>query len=139
MREFETNSERFVRVRNKLGLTQPALAKLIGCAGNYVYLIEAGKKEPSEKLVSKLDQLEKSGIQDCGEKKTYETDRSEMLIEEDQTRYKVRRLIWKEADNDKLGELLREYANENGWGEVKEIATELLNRKITNKLKGKTP
>ena len=52
--------------------------------------------------------------------------------------YKVRKAIWMDAPNNRLEELLEEYAAEKDWGAVKEITTELLNRKITDKLKRKT-
>lgn len=58
MRENETVPDRFLRVRNKFGLTQPQMAEKLGIAKNYVYLLEKGKNNPSAKLVSKLDLIE---------------------------------------------------------------------------------
>jgi transcriptional regulator with XRE-family HTH domain len=59
-------------------------------------------------------------------------------VEENQDCYKVRLKIWRDADNAKLTALLKEYTDEMDWGAVKEISNELLNRKITDKLKGRT-
>jgi transcriptional regulator with XRE-family HTH domain len=56
-------------------------------------------------------------------------------INEEVAAYKVRLSVWKEAGTARLEALLREYANERDWGAVKEITTELLNRKITDKLR----
>jgi hypothetical protein len=58
-----------------------------------------------------------------------------LAIAEEMTAYKVRLSVWKEAGTARLEALLHEYASERDWGAVKEITTELLNRKITDKLK----
>ncbi len=64
-------------------------------------------------------------------------EKKSLAIDEGSESYTVRLGIWREASNEKLEALLREYSDEKDWGAVKEITTELLNRKITDKLKGK--
>jgi transcriptional regulator with XRE-family HTH domain len=51
-------SDRLKDVRLSLRLTQDQMAERLDISGNYVYLLESGKNQPSEKLVVRLRQLE---------------------------------------------------------------------------------
>jgi len=55
---IENFSERVKSVRSKLGLTQEQMAVALGITKGYVWSIEKGEKRPSQKVVSKLDELE---------------------------------------------------------------------------------
>lgn len=138
MRKNETAPERLIALRDKLAITQAQMADLLGVSKNYIYLIESKTNKPGRKFIAKLEALEES------ESKKLDTPRfsvseNKNTVNETPEPYRVRREIWTEASNKKLEELLAEYSQEKDWGAVKEITTELLNRKITDKLKGKTP
>jgi hypothetical protein len=110
------------------------MGQALGVTKNYIYLIESEKNKPGKKFILKLDRFAES------RSKILDSPRPTSLIEEktineEAAPYRIRRMIWIEADNEKLEALLHEYAIEKDWGAVKEITTELLNRKITNKLK----
>lgn len=46
--------ERIKEARKARKITQKALADEIGLSGNYIYLIEAGREEPSERTVKDM-------------------------------------------------------------------------------------
>lgn len=52
-------SERLKNVRLGLRLTQDKIGERLDVTGNYVYLLESGQKQPSLKVVDKLEELEK--------------------------------------------------------------------------------
>ena len=52
-------ADRLKDVRLHLRLTQDQMGERLEVSGNYVYLLEAGKNQPSEKLVARLKQLER--------------------------------------------------------------------------------
>ena len=68
---------------------------------------------------------------------SFTSDSEPMISNEGTVPYRIRRVIWMDSDNATLEKLLHEYSQEKDWGAVKEITTELLNRKITDKLKEK--
>lgn len=102
----------------------------LGVSKNYVWMIEKGSKEPSKKVLAKLDLLENSEID------APQTTPADLVAGDKPVSYSMRRELWMEAADEKLAALLHEYAEEKDWGAVKEITTELLNRKISAKLKG---
>ena len=55
-----TSENNIVDIRKRLGLTQAKLAEALDVGGNYVYLLEAGKRNPSKKIIKKLHELEKN-------------------------------------------------------------------------------
>lgn len=44
-------------LRKELRLTQAGLAEYLDVGANYVYLLEAGKRNPSKKIIRKLNEL----------------------------------------------------------------------------------
>lgn len=64
MKKSENSSKRFVSARKQRGLTQEQFAEMLGISGNYVYLIESGKKPAGPKLLEKLELLEAEKLTD---------------------------------------------------------------------------
>jgi DNA-binding XRE family transcriptional regulator len=50
--------ERIKALRSSFGLSQVALGKLTGVAGNYIYMLEGGDRNPSKTLCLLLDRIE---------------------------------------------------------------------------------
>lgn len=53
-------SERFRAFRTRLHLSQEEMGEHLGVTGNYVYLIESGKKAPGPSLVKLFESMENS-------------------------------------------------------------------------------
>jgi transcriptional regulator with XRE-family HTH domain len=113
MKKSEKISDRMVLLRKAHGLTQAEWGKLLGISGNYVYLIESGKKQPSSKILEKLDSLE-----------TEPADR----VNEDFAPYQVKK-VWNETDAGMERTLLK-CVEMKDWGGVEKLAAELHRRKI---------
>lgn len=124
--------------REGQGLSQTAVGKRLECAREHVGRIETGKKTPSKFLAARIEALisDEECDQITPEDHTPRVFVSHAAVCEEPPAYAVRRSIWLEAENCRLEALLREYTEEKDWGAVKEITTELLNRKITDKLLG---
>lgn len=52
-------SSRLKDLRWKLKLTQDEMAVRLQCSGNYVWMLEKGNKEPSAKIVARVEELER--------------------------------------------------------------------------------
>jgi DNA-binding XRE family transcriptional regulator len=50
--------ERIKTLRSKFQLSQVALGRLVGVAGNYIYMLEKGERRPSKTLCLLLNRLE---------------------------------------------------------------------------------
>ena len=46
-----------LETRHKLGFTQAQLAEILGITAEYISMIENGRKNPSRKILNKLDEL----------------------------------------------------------------------------------
>jgi len=103
----------------------------LGISKNYVYMLEAGTKNPSRKILDKLDQMEASESN-----RKAEPD----FVAENAMPYRCKECVrsWLDASTEELEELLTEFAQVADLGAVREITNELLHRKITEKLKGRT-
>lgn len=58
-KRFSNFFEEFKKVRKVLGISQEEMGEKLGVSGNYVYLIESGKKIPSRKLEGRFNELKK--------------------------------------------------------------------------------
>ncbi len=128
MKKSETKLERVVRLRSEMDLTQDELGAALGVTGNYIYLIEAGKKNPSDKLMAKLNRLEVS--------KSNSGRQPDFVEETPDIRYSVAPRGLDAASTDALENLLESFVQEKDYGVVGKLADELLHRKINEKLKG---
>ena len=64
-REKLDMSENFLKsFRTSRGLSQQALADLLGVARNYIYLIESGRKPMTESIRQRLDSLDDNSAND---------------------------------------------------------------------------
>jgi len=50
--------ERIKALRSRFQLSQAALGRLTGVAGNYLYMLERGERNPSKTLCILLDRIE---------------------------------------------------------------------------------
>ena len=57
---FSNLPERLKTLRFRLRSTQDEMAERLGVSGNYVYLVESGKKPPTFKLLRKVEEIERS-------------------------------------------------------------------------------
>jgi transcriptional regulator with XRE-family HTH domain len=57
---LENFPTRLKKVREALGMSQESLGERLGVAGNYVYMLEKGERNPSRKLESKFRELEQT-------------------------------------------------------------------------------
>ena len=96
------------------------MGEALGVSGNYIYLIEAGKKSPSKKLLAKLEQLDHEGLVGiAGE------------VRESNQEYQVRGLGSIRAET--LKHCLELATREEDWPAVAAMAAELERRE------GRTP
>jgi DNA-binding transcriptional regulator YiaG len=58
MNKMRWTPNKIKKLRTALELTQAAFAKHLGITTNYVYLLEAGRKSPSETLMKLLECVE---------------------------------------------------------------------------------
>jgi transcriptional regulator with XRE-family HTH domain len=95
------------------------MANNLGISKNYVYLIEAGKKTPSGKLLSKLDAMEA------------ELDKGEIsVVAEENAAYSHGGLAAFSVDE--LTQFLALSTKHENWKGVRDIAAELDRRKKTH-------
>jgi transcriptional regulator with XRE-family HTH domain len=113
-----------IEARESMGMTQAEFAEHIGISSNYVYLIESGKKPPGPKIIEKLERLESKKSDDF------------LVQEEAALPYGSPFKIFNAIPTARLETLLKECAEERDWLTIEKVATELANRKITDKLKG---
>jgi len=50
--------ERIKELRKRFNLSQPALGKMVGVSGVYIYMLEGGDRSPSKTLCLLLDRIE---------------------------------------------------------------------------------